>query len=135
MVAFSFLLQVGEYTMPALNRQTRTVQFRVKDMKFYKNSLLIPNTPPLSLIAQSDGVTLCISNQKNGTQGETIYQHALPGRNICPVLALAQRVVIVMAATHNVEVPILRLGTHDATRRGHGHAASAMIQALVYVAV
>ena len=120
--------------MPAVNRRTRTVQFRVKDVKFYKNGLLIPNTSPLSLLAQSDGVALCISNQKNGTRGETIYQHALPGRNVCPVLALGRRVFTVMAAASDVEAPISRLGTQDATR-GHGHATAAMIRASVRKAV
>jgi len=76
----------------------------------------------------------CITYQKNGTRGETIYQHALPGRNVCPVLALARRVVAVIAATHDVDAPISRLGTQDATR-GHGHATAAMIRASVHKAV
>ena len=125
MIAFSFLLQVGEYTMPALNRQTRTVQFRVKDVKFYRNGLLIPNTSTLSLFTQSGGVALCINHQKNGTRGETIYQHAFPGRN-APSWRSHEEIATVMAVPHDVEAPILRLGTHDTTR-GHGHATAAMI--------
>ena len=66
-IAFFFLLRVGKYTMPALNRQTCTVQFCIKYVKFYENDLLTPNTSPLGLIAQSNGIAMCISNQKNRT--------------------------------------------------------------------
>ena len=76
-VTFFFLLRVGEYTMPQANRLTRTVQFRVRDVMFYRGGLIILNTAPLSMLLQADGVALRIDNQKNGTRGETVYQHAL----------------------------------------------------------
>jgi hypothetical protein len=127
-IAFFFLLRVGEYTMPARNRVTRTVQFRVRDVKFYKAGIIIPNTSPLSALLQADGVAMTIDNQKNGTRGETIHQHALPGRIVCPVRALARRVAAVVAATRSYDAPLSRLATAD---RPDGHATAGMIRTAV----
>jgi len=125
-IAFFFLLRVGEYTMPAANRRTRTVQFRVQDVKFYRNGRIIPNTSSLQDLMAADGVALCIDNQKNGTRGETVYQHSLPGRLICPKNALARRVVAVMQATHDESSPISLFGG------GHSdHVTSAMVRSVV----
>lgn len=55
-IAFFFLLRVGEYTMPAANRRTRTIQFRVQDVKFYRDGLIIPNTSSLQDLLAADGV-------------------------------------------------------------------------------
>ena len=127
-VAFFFLLRVGEYTMPAANRKTRTVQFRVKDVTFYKNNVILPLTSPLATLLSADGVSLNISNQKNGTRGETIHQHFLFGRHCCPGKALARRVHSVMAMTGNVEAPISFLGNGK-------HATAKMVREEVRRAV
>ena len=127
-IAFFFLLRVGEYTMPASNRRTRTVQFRVLDVRFYKNGIIIPNTAPLCLLVQADGVSLCISNQKNGTRGETIHQHALLGRGICPMCALARRVAAIMALTGDEDTPIFLLSNGK-------HATAAMVRTEVRASV
>ena len=125
-IAFFFLLRVGEYTMPARNRRTRTVQFRVKDVKFYRHGLIVPNTSSLQALMAADGVALCIDNQKNGTRGETIFQHSLPGNLICPKRALARRVFSVMSATGDESAPISLFGN------GHsGHVTSSMVRSLV----
>ena len=47
-ITFFFLIRVGEYTIPARNHVTRTVQFRVWDVKFYRAGVIIPNTSPVS---------------------------------------------------------------------------------------
>ena len=125
-IAFFFLLRVGEYTMPASNRRTRTVQFRVQDVKFYKNGLILPNNSPLQVLYQADGVALCIDNQKNGTRGETIHQHALQGSIICPVCAVARRVFSVLQGGGYVTSPLSLLGLN-----GQGHATAAMVRSLV----
>jgi hypothetical protein len=125
-IAFFFLLRVGEYTMPASNRRTRTVQFRVQDVRFYKNGLILSNSSPLHVLSQADGVALCIDNQKNGTRGETIFQHALPGRIICPVSALARRVSAVMQSTSDATSPISLIG-HGIS----GHASAANVRVLL----
>ena len=62
-VAFYFLLRVGEYTKP--KRKTRTVQFRLKDVVFWKNKRKIDHkTASLKSLLACDGVTLRIENQK-----------------------------------------------------------------------
>lgn len=127
-IAFFFLLRVGEYTMPAANRRTRTIQFRVRDVTFYKNNLVVPNTAPLHALLSADGVSLCISNQKNGTRGETIHQHFLRGHAACPGKALARRVHSVMAATGDYDAPISFLGNGK-------HATAKMIREEVRRAV
>ena len=65
-VAFFFLLRVGEYTMPARNRQTRTVQFQCQDIRLWRFGQLLDHTAPMEHLLQADGVTLHIDNQKNG---------------------------------------------------------------------
>lgn len=116
--------------MPAANRRTRTVQFRVQDVKFYKNGFIVPNNSPLHVLVQSDGVALCIDNQKNGTRGETIFQHALPGRSICPVCALARRVSAVMQSTHDASYPISLIGNGN-----NGHITSSHVRVCVRASV
>ena len=112
--------------MLAANRRTRTIQFWVQDVKFYKNGLILPNTSPLHLLVQADGVALCIDNQKNGTQGETIFQHALQGQIICPVCALARRVSAVMRSTSDAASPISLIG-HGIS----GHITSSNVRVCV----
>ena len=131
-LAFFFLLRVGEYTMPSSSRKTRTVQFRVVDVTFYRKGFVIPLTQPLDSLMAADGVALCISNQKNGTRGETIYHHALPGRRTCPVRAAARRVATVIAATGDVSQPLSRLATPDAHAT---HATAHMVRSAIRGAV
>jgi hypothetical protein len=131
-IAFFFVLCVGKYTMPPANRRTRTVQFRVQDVIFYHGGLIIPDSAPLPSLLQVDGVALRIKNQKNGTRGETTYQHALPGRRILVTDLLAWCVAAVMAATGSEAAPISRLATDN---NASGHASAKMIRTVVRKAV
>ena len=131
-IAFFYLLRVGEYTMPSSTRKTRTVQFRVQDVTFYRNGLVIPTTAPLHSLLEADGVALCISNQKNGTRGETIYHHALRGQSICPVAALARRVESIMATTNDPSLPLSLLCTGD---ERHRHVTASMVRMAIRGAV
>ena len=117
-LAFFYLLRVGEYTMPA--RRTRTVQFRVCDVTFYRQGLIVPNSAPIATLMQADGLALRIDNQKNGTRGETIHHHAIPGRRICPIQAAARRVSAILAQTNERTTPISLI---DADAASHVRAA------------
>ena len=44
----------------------------------------MPSTKPLDSLMVADEIAMCISNQKSGTRGETIYHHSLPGRKRQP---------------------------------------------------
>lgn len=96
-MAFFFLLRSGEYTMPRRNARTRTVQFRVQDVKFRDaNGVVIPNTAPLPQLLLATSVVLWLDNQKNGQRGATIHHTACASTWFCPVKALARRVTSIM---------------------------------------
>lgn len=98
-IAFFFLLQVGEYAMPHQNVRTRTVQFRVQDVTFRRDGLVIPNTAPVQVLAQAELVTLFLVNQKNGKRGATIHHTCCPTW-FWPVKSLARRVASIL--THGM---------------------------------
>jgi len=96
-VAFYFLLRSGEYTKPRkvkrngkMVRATRTVQFRVQDVGFWKNGRILPRHSPLELLLTADAATMKISNQKNGRTGQTLHQESTGPTGA--VAALAKRV-------------------------------------------
>ena len=95
LVAFFYLLRVGEYTRPrfvVLNGKrvpaTRTKQFVVGDVGFFKNGKVIKRSSSLAQLLDADLAVLKITNQKNGRMGQTITQHATSS-NVCPVKSLA----------------------------------------------
>ena len=109
-VAFYYLLRVGEYTKPrqaTINgqqiRATRTVQFRLKDIGFFdtNNRLINVWTTPqhllLNVLFLAKGAVLKISNQKNGRMGQTIFQECIPDVLDGPTQALARRVVHIVS--------------------------------------
>ena len=98
LIAFYYLLRVGEYTQPRFvlrngkkHRCTRTKQFTVGNVGFFKNNLVLPRNSTLDTLLTADAATLKISNQKNGRMGDTIHQRAVTSE-CCPVKALAHRV-------------------------------------------
>ena len=69
LIAFYFLLRVGEYTKPRyITRNGKkvkascTVQFTVGNVGFFKDGSLMPRTSPLSLLQNCDAATLKITN-------------------------------------------------------------------------
>jgi hypothetical protein len=98
LIAFFYLLRVGEYTTPRRVkknnewvRATRTIQFRTKDIGFWKNGQQLDRNSPLSILLTADAATLKISNQKNGRMGQTIHQESIQAEH-CPIKALARRI-------------------------------------------
>jgi hypothetical protein len=104
-IAFFFLLRVGEYTMPRRNVRTRTVQFRVQDVIFRRNGIVLPNSTPLPDLLTADSVTLHLDNQKNGQRGATIHHTACP-TSFCPVKALARRVCSIVSQRCDPATPL-----------------------------
>jgi len=96
LIAFYFLLRVGEYTVKATrNNSKQTVQFRMKDVQFFKKRhgrlRPLPATASDGEIMTADGVTLRLSNQKNGYKNVCIHQEH-NGRATCsPVRAVGRR--------------------------------------------
>ena len=98
LVAFYYLLRVGEYTRPRFVTQggkrvraTRTKQFTYANVGFFKNNKIVPRNSPLATLLTCDSATLKITNQKNGRMGDTIHQKAI-GIDACPIRALAHRI-------------------------------------------
>jgi hypothetical protein len=96
-LAFFFLLRVGEYTPPG-NRRTRTTQIRRKDMQFWSkrpdgNLDRISPLANAAVLLAADAVTITIDNQKNGQRDAVLHHEALPNNPICPCRAAARRFV------------------------------------------
>ena len=102
LIAFYYLLRVGEYTRPrtvvAANgqivRATRTVQFTVGSVGFFSTlNQEISKSAPLAILLAAQYVVLRITNQKNGRMGDLITHETILGEPInCPGKALARRV-------------------------------------------
>ena len=97
LVAFYFLLRSGEYTKPRKVkrngqwvRATRTKQFSVGNIGFWKDGKQLPRRSPLSQLLTADSATMKISNQKNGRTGQTIHHESTGTKGA--VAALARRV-------------------------------------------
>ena len=73
-IAFYYILWVGEYTCHKVKGKRRTKQFKVKDITLgHNNQLLSPNLPENLLLTHCTAAMLSISNQKNGRQTQTIH--------------------------------------------------------------
>jgi len=73
-IAFYFLLRSGEYTKPRrvtrngkMVRATRTIQFRVCDVGFWKDNTILSRKSTLNLLLSADSATRKITNQKKWT--------------------------------------------------------------------
>ena len=97
LIAFYYLLRSGEYTKPRKIRRngkmvhaTRTKQFQIQDIGFWKDGKILPRDSPLHILETADSCTMKISNQKNGRTGQTLHHESTgPGG---AVAAVARRV-------------------------------------------
>ncbi len=97
MVAFYYLLRIGEYTIKGSRNETKqTVQFKVEDVTFFKKNVTgklccLPRGAPDHMVLTADGATLKLDNQKNGWKGVCVYHEANGEPINCPVRALGRR--------------------------------------------
>lgn len=101
-IAFFFLLRVGEYTMSSKKDQKkkRTVPIRVQDITLWRGTYPIPHGSSLPELMRATSATIKIENTKNGTKNATIHHHASGGL-LCPVAAMARRVHAVHSITRS----------------------------------
>jgi hypothetical protein len=104
-MVFYFLLSVGENTLPPEHRTTRTVQFRICDIRFWQGQTLRPPTSDAAILAAASSVTLIMDSQKNGQCGDVIHQEAVNG-DFCPVRSAAARVSAIIAQVMPLTTPI-----------------------------
>jgi hypothetical protein len=90
-IAFFYLLRVGEYTMPAKPRPKRTIALRKCDVRLWRRGKVLLHSASPSTLLTADSATICIAHTKNGTKGAVVHHEACGGP-ICPVAALARRI-------------------------------------------
>ena len=99
LIAFYYLLRVGEYTAKSdRNESKQTVQFRVKDVTFFKKDKLgrlqqLPRNAEAALVLAADAATLKLDNQKNGWKGVCVSHHSNGLEAFDPVRALGRRYI------------------------------------------
>ena len=109
LIAFYYLLQIGEYTCKALHNDSKqTIQFKIKDLTFFKrvtNGSLrcLPRDLPPSLLLTANGATLKLDNQKNSWKGVCGFHKANGDQLFCPVRALARRYQHITTHTSNTK--------------------------------
>ena len=105
LIAFYYLLRVGEYTVKGTRQQTKqTVQFRMMDVTFFAHDKLgrlqqLPRSAPAHAILSAHSATLKLENQKNGWKGVCIHQETNGDTYHCPVRALGRRYLHIRSHT------------------------------------
>ena len=106
-IAFYYLLRVGEYTIKnARNNTKQTVQFRMRDVTFFKRDphgrlRQLGRLASDSDIALADSATLKLDNQKNGWKGVCVHQESNGEPIHCPVRALGRRFIHIRRSTND----------------------------------
>jgi hypothetical protein len=90
---------------PSAGTITHTVQFRVQDIRLWRQGVLLSNFASEAELLQADAVTLYLENQKNGQKGATIHHTAVEGW-FCPVKALARRVAAITSPGLGADTPL-----------------------------
>ncbi|KAL7464913.1 hypothetical protein ACHAXS_005252 [Conticribra weissflogii] len=112
MVAFYYLLRIGEYTMKAARNLTKqTVPFKLEDATFFKKNAQgqlkqLPRSAPVEEILSADGATLKLDNQKNGWKGVCMYQESTGEGINNPVKVLVRQYIHIWANTSNFSTPL-----------------------------
>jgi hypothetical protein len=86
-LAFFFLLRVGEYTKSSDKR--RTIPLRKKDIRLWRAGVILPNDGPLEVLLTADAVTICLENQKNGHKNAVLHHTSSHDATIDPVRSVA----------------------------------------------
>lgn len=110
LIAFFFLLRVGEHTGHRAGQNKQTKQLRAMDVTFWDEQMsVITHGSPLEQLKGAASITMRIDNQKNGARGGTTHQNVLHTKH-CPIRALAQRVHAIV--THPNGKPSDVISTH-----------------------
>ena len=89
-VAYFFLLRVGEYT-PSTDkkRKKRTIPIRKKDVKLFRNGIRLSSESNLSELLSADSGSINLENQKNGNKNATLSHYRTNDPDFDPVCSLA----------------------------------------------
>jgi hypothetical protein len=101
LIAFYYLLRVGEYTSSGTEKTTLTQAFRLQDITLWDNTTILDQSLPLAtLLHRCTAATLRISNQKNGKRNQAIH-HEAQHCDTCPAKALIRRIKHIHSHTSN----------------------------------
>ncbi len=89
-VAFFYLLRVGEYTAPRNSQPKRTIPLQKCNVRLWRNGQLHDHKLDLHTLLCADSATILIANTKNGMKDAFVHHDAV-GSDICPVTALLAR--------------------------------------------
>jgi hypothetical protein len=112
LIAFYYLLRVGEYTTKGTrNSSKQTVQFKIEDVTFFRKDSMgrlrqLGRNAPEDAIMTADSSTLKLDNQKNGWRGVCIHQEANGEPVACPVRALGRRYVEIRRHSDNAKLTL-----------------------------
>lgn len=92
-VAWYYLLRVGEYTYKDPSLNTQTTPFTVGDITLWSRNetILDPTLPEAQLLRECHAATFQLDNSKTGARNETIHHIRLPNDQTCPVAAIVRR--------------------------------------------
>jgi hypothetical protein len=101
LIAFYYLLRVGEYTLSGTATTTLTQASRLQDITLWDNTTILDHSLPLdTLLRRCTAATLRISNQKNGKRNQGIH-HEAQQCDTCPAKALARQIKHIHSHTSN----------------------------------
>ena len=128
-IAWYFLLRVGEYTHANRSAARRTTQFRIHDVTLWESERVLSHALPRQyLLDHCTSATLRLDNQKNGKRNAVIHHHTT-GHLVCPVKALIRRVAHIRCFSTD---PATMLGKYfSATRPLGWHVTSSDINKLL----
>lgn len=105
-IAFYYLLRVGEYTYFKPSEHRVTHQLTIADIKLWHNTTALHHSHDEQfLVEHCTSATLSIRDQKNGIQNASIHQEAT-GADHCPSRAIIRRLKTIMQYTSNRETCI-----------------------------
>ena len=103
LIAFYYLLRIGEYTIKSIaeigkTNTKQTVQFKLEDVTFFSKDKKgrirqLPRNASEREMMTANSATLKLDNQKNGWKAACIHQEINGEHMKCPVRALARRVL------------------------------------------
>jgi hypothetical protein len=88
-LAFFFLLRVGEYT-PSSNKDKKTIPLRKQDIRLHKDGRLVSLEADLATLLEADAVTINLANQKNGKKNTVVHHYTSGDPFMDPVKAAAR---------------------------------------------
>ncbi len=97
-LAFFFLLRVGEYT-PS-NKPRQTIPLHGSDIRLWRDRQILPHNADKETLLTADAVTICLQNQKNGDKNAILHHTHSGDPHFCPVRSAARLVHALGGRSH-----------------------------------